>query len=86
MATAQSMLRFAYSTLDRGTTPDLAAVTAEIREGGMDVVELANIATADGFLDLEANRLRHAVTVDEQISGTAVPYQDAMLERVPHDP
>ena len=79
MATAQSTLRFAYSAIIRGTTPDLDAVTAEIREGGMDVVELANIATADGFLDLEANRLRHAVTVDEPFSGTAVPYQDAMV-------
>lgn len=40
MATAQSPLRFAYSTINWGTTPDLAAVAAEIRETGWRAVEL----------------------------------------------
>ena len=40
MATAQSPLRFAYSTINWGTTPDLAAVAAEIRQSGWGAVEL----------------------------------------------
>ena len=40
MATAPSPLRFAYSTINWGTTPDLATVASEIREGGWGAVEL----------------------------------------------
>ena len=41
MATAHSPLRFAYSTINWGTTPDLAAVATEIRESGWGAVELS---------------------------------------------
>jgi len=40
MATAPSPLRFAYSTINWGTTPDLATVFTEIRESGWGAVEL----------------------------------------------
>lgn len=40
MATAHSPLRFAYSTINWGTTADLAEVAAEIRESGWGAVEL----------------------------------------------
>ena len=40
MATAQSPLRLAYITINWGTTPDLAAVAAEIRGSGWGAVEL----------------------------------------------
>lgn len=40
MATAPSPLRFAYSTINWGTAPDLANVATEIRESGWGAVEL----------------------------------------------
>lgn len=40
MATAPSPLRFAYSTINWGVTPDLAAVAADIRASGWRAVEL----------------------------------------------
>jgi inosose dehydratase len=40
MTNAPSALRFAYSTINWGTTPDFAAAFAEIREAGWQAVEL----------------------------------------------
>ncbi|MFN8678147.1 MAG: sugar phosphate isomerase/epimerase [Thermomicrobiales bacterium] len=40
MARAHAPLRFAYSTINWGTTPDLAAVATEIRECGWNAIEL----------------------------------------------
>ncbi|MCA9880172.1 MAG: TIM barrel protein [Thermomicrobiales bacterium] len=40
MATGPAPLRFAYSTINWGVTPDLASVAAEIREHGWGAVEL----------------------------------------------
>lgn len=56
MATAPSPLRFAYSTINWGTTPDLANVASEIRESGWGAVELfwhdlGWLGPADGLRD-----------------------------------
>jgi inosose dehydratase len=40
MGKDETVLRFAYSTINWGETPDLATVFAEIREAGWDAVEL----------------------------------------------